>query len=505
MPSQIMNGLLQLCTFFYPAARDEAGAWSKWLPYIVLLAAILIFHPSSSTVSDVAWDLTLAEKVLAGKRLYIDIFEVNPPATVWLYLPAALAAQKLHLASETLVDAMVFAGAALSAGAAAVVLTRAGLLPREGRHWLFVAALAILLLVPNQCFGQREHFLTLGLLPFLALAAARSQGDRPSAGLTVVVGGLAGLSLCIKPHFALALAFPVLWACFKSRSWRSLLAVEIWTAALVVLLYTAAAVSLHPEFFRNILPLVMLAYVPVRLPLWGLIATPAMLLFAAGLVWLRTVPRAASPQALLATLVCAALGCCLAFAIQGKGWPYQSYPMLALLLMAGGCAVQGSWSRKRLPTYAMLALLSAATWFWLGNGLHLPLLRAELIKIQPPPRLLAISEDLGVGFPIVRQIGGTWTARVSSQWILNGRAERSAMGVLEPSVKTALDLAAAQDQKWLVEDIRQQHPDVILVQIFGTDWSRWAAADQEISAEMAAYADGGTFDGVQIMRRRSAN
>src|SRR5690349_11187977 len=64
-----------------------ATASRPWaVPAAVLAAAVLLrFFLLANT--DVSWLLTVAERVLDGQRLYIDVIETNPPAAVLLYLP----------------------------------------------------------------------------------------------------------------------------------------------------------------------------------------------------------------------------------------------------------------------------------------------------------------------------------------------------------------------------------------------------------------------------------
>ena len=211
----------------------------------------------------------------------------------------------------------------------------------------------------------------------------------------------------------------------------------------------------------------------------------------------------------------ASLGCCIAFAVQGKGWPYQSYPMLAMLLAAGLMAVTDlrfPEGRKRgdmaIQSAIFLFMLVGAQ-FWFNAGLPLGHLRAAIADMPAHPRMLQISEDIGIGFPLVRQLGGTWVGRASALWITDGRAERRLTHVLAPAVSARLDEVAAWDRQVLLEDIRTQKPDVILVHVDSAgwtptvNWTEWAASDASMSAELAAYEDRGTFDGVRILKRRA--
>ena len=68
------------------AGLPRTGISFAWaIPALLALAAI-VQQSMIGLDTDVSWLITVGEKVLDGQRLYIDIFEVNPPASVLIYL-----------------------------------------------------------------------------------------------------------------------------------------------------------------------------------------------------------------------------------------------------------------------------------------------------------------------------------------------------------------------------------------------------------------------------------
>jgi hypothetical protein len=62
-------------------------------PLMAALGFVLFMTLRSPLKDDIAWLLYVSQEWLAGRRLYIDLIEVNPPMIVWiLALPAALSA-----------------------------------------------------------------------------------------------------------------------------------------------------------------------------------------------------------------------------------------------------------------------------------------------------------------------------------------------------------------------------------------------------------------------------
>src|SRR4051812_36692461 len=79
---------------------------------IVLVALVERWYVMPN--ANVAWLLTVAERMIDGQRIYVDTIETNPPFSIWLYLPAVWIGRLLRLRPEYVSDALVFVGTALS-------------------------------------------------------------------------------------------------------------------------------------------------------------------------------------------------------------------------------------------------------------------------------------------------------------------------------------------------------------------------------------------------------
>ena len=98
---------------------------ARWLPLLAVFAAAIGLRLVLVANTDVSWLITLSEKVLDGQRLYVDLIEVNPPASVFLYLPLVALARVLALRPEVVVDAGVFFAIGVSLGLASHILRQA--------------------------------------------------------------------------------------------------------------------------------------------------------------------------------------------------------------------------------------------------------------------------------------------------------------------------------------------------------------------------------------------
>ncbi len=496
------------------AAENPAYGLARWLPLFAVFAAGILLRNFVVANTDVSWLITLCEKALNGERPYADYIEVNPPASIWLYMTPVWLARVTGIRPEFMVDAFVFAAAIASLFLSAAILRRAALLTQQTEAQLAAFFAAVLLLLPAQTFGEREHIALMTFLPFLALAAVRVKNATVPTLFVLLAGAGIGITAIIKPHFVFAIVFVAGVSAWESRSWRVFFAPENWIAGGALLVYGALVYLLHPEFIAHTLPLVAEIYVPVRADLWRFlvhVATPvfALLLIAIGLLKGRQALRA--PFSLL-------LAACFGFAIsyygQLKGWSYHAYPMLALAFVAAAIAFAGRWplteSRretaperaKRLFAAFSIAFLAAATFVWMTFAVDMRPIYSVIAKSAPRPSVIGITSDIAVGHPLTRALGGRWVGRVCSQWITAG-AKILKAETTDPLQRARYDALEAYDRNLLIEDIRRAKPDIILVEQIRFDWMKWALSDPVLARELENYFELAHLHDTRILRRKS--
>nr|MBA2466525.1 hypothetical protein [Sphingomonas sp.] len=247
---------------------------------------------------DVSWLITVSEKLLAGARLYVDVIEPNPPASVWLYLPSVWLAGRSGLHPEAIVAAIFIAGALLSLGA---TLRLAGGLRQPPAALLLAAAIGFVgLILPLGLFAQREHAALLLAFPALAALALVADGRRLPLGNALATGAAAGFVMVLKPHFALAILPAAGYAAWRTGSPRPLLPAML--AALgVVGAYAAAILYFAPEYLR-LVPLLAEIYLPMREDMMTLLRGPVVIVpvALAALTAMLRAPRIAPLPAVLA-------------------------------------------------------------------------------------------------------------------------------------------------------------------------------------------------------------
>ena len=272
-----------------------------WIPVLLTAAVALIVRHLVVANTDVSWGFTLAEKVLAGERPYVDFVEVNPPAAIWLYLPAVVIARCIGLTPELVMDCLVFIAIGGSLWVAGGVLRCAGLGDRFAAAKLLAMVMTILAVLPAQIFAEREHIAVVLFLPMLCVMLARATGATPSRSEILIAGLGAGILIILKPHLALGLGATIAMAAWSARSWAVLVAAENWMACALVAAYGGAIAVVFPEFLGETVPLLRTVYLPVRRSLSELVVgQPAISIWISSLLALALLRRGSATIAFTA-------------------------------------------------------------------------------------------------------------------------------------------------------------------------------------------------------------
>lgn len=497
-----------------PASNIESlrGFFRLHAPLLMVLVIALLVRAMFPTTADVSWLITVGEKVLDGAQPYRDILEVNPPASILIYLPAVALARLLHLSPEFVVGALVFVGTGIALLIAGAITRQAKLFSEDAASRLAALFAAVLLILPAQAFAQREHVALIAFMPALAVYAARSAGKSPALIFTLIAGVGAGITVVIKPHLVFGIVFASAAAAGSSRDWRVLFATENWVAAAMAIAYAALVWLAYPVFISDVLPLVSAIYLPVRAELWKFLVHFATPVFALALLTIWMLERRAMFAAPYSVLLAAAAGFSISYYAQLKGWAYHSYPMLALIVAAAAIAFVQRWPLgmkeespgergKRLGAAALLGLLAAAAFLWMSFHVDTRALLDPIRANVKNPKILAISSDIAVGHPLTRALNGKWVGRVCSQWIAAGSLILQ-LQTNDAAEITRLKSFEARDRAMLVEDIARERPDIILVDRIRFDWLKWANADAALANELAKYRELAIIDDILILRRK---
>lgn len=474
----------------------------------LVVIAVFLIQMSRPLSADVAWLMTEAERMLAGQRLYVDILELNPPMCALLYMPSVWLGQILHIAPEGIVVVSVLALALGAIWVGDKILTRARLLENRNSWWSISALVFILL--PGADFAQREHFALLALIPILAAFAVRAKGEAPTLKQQLIAGVGGGLTMAIKPHFALAILMPAIYVAAKTRSLRPIVTLENIVAGLVVLGFWAMVVVVFPQFLSNTVPIAAEVYAGDRTEVLRLLMQRPMWPFWGFVIVLLMLYGGQVLNSYLAPFLAGALGFFLAYLAQGKGFSYHLMPAFALVvdvfLLAFSARNAGTarW-QWALPSLVALLLTGLPVLLTLPNNPNQAAMVALLKPFGPGLKIANISPQLETISPLERQIGATLVNSAPFRWMALG-AIRIENASTDPARIAGAKLIEAHDRDVLRDDMLRNPPDIILSGADAFDWLGWAARDPVIAKLLTGYdligEVGKDSDMVSVRKRR---
>lgn len=448
---------------------------------VAIVAAALLQQALTALDCDVSWLITTAERMLDGARLYRDIEEVNPPASVLLYVPPVAIGALLGLKPEIVTVALVTGLALLSLHHAARLLA---LPPTRSTPYIAAAVAFFLLVLPADLFAQREHVALIAGLPMLVLLVARSRrspvrrADGWSAGLA------AGIMIAIKPHLALALILPALWLVIRQRSLAAVRTPEWVAAALLCAAYLLVVQLAFPDYTARMLPLLRLVYLPGRDSWSNLLAGPMVMIPTVAAILTLWLSRGRPTNAAIIALLAAA-GFAAAGLVQGKGYLNHGYPAVAAALVAITLELGRPGHARAFGSLCAVLLAFGGTYAYARVPQPYGL-RDAIVRIGPPqPRLIGISFDFALGHPLTRWVDGRWVGRRGSLWVTGNARQQLADAALPVAERRRYEAAEQADAAMLAADIARQRPDIILVD--DTPGIQWIASHPPLAQAMRGY------------------
>lgn len=331
-----------------PRSKPAAVFFSAWdrpwlLPGVFLVLPLLwvvaYFFPPLN--QDVAVILSVAERWMDGERLYRDMIDVNPPLIFMLTLIPVALAKVLPIDTPSALMMCVLALSVWSIWASYRLMAALAVAETNSLQ-LFLLPLLIfnLIVFPSEMFGQREHLMACGMIPYLLLAALRCDDKKVSVAFALTIAVIAAIGFSLKPHFLMiVLAVEVYLLC--KRSLRStMLDLVPWVVIVTMAAYVVFACYMTPDYFSFVLPLVLRDYEAISGISYFSITTSKHLgpyLFVAIPLTITAFGRRWPHVTRLTGIV--TLAAALAGVSQDKGWPYHLLPAQMGSILLFGWAV----------------------------------------------------------------------------------------------------------------------------------------------------------------------
>lgn len=459
--------------FSFTKARMDGGlpsfleqSWPTWLLMACAIGAWLFLHHIELS-HDLHWQFWIARQILGGSRLYVEIWELNPPLWFWSAIPLQWLAQFTGVAWQSLLIAEV-----LALGAASAWLVARLIEPHRAtdRATLMLAQFWIITIIPLADIGQREHLALITSLPYAALIARRSEGASVSWPIVIIVGVLSGYGFALKHYFALIPLALEWWLFMKfRRDWRPV-RTETVILAVLALSYAASIALIAPEFFTVMVPMVRIAYDSYNSSFLALITQPWPMFWLASIAFLYLVrPAAARIEAIMQraffqALMIVASAFALAYFVQKKGWYYHSLPANGALALGLALVLIPIRDVRdfRLWIGLMLLALPTSTLLTPRPASH-PIARIseQLLGDVPAGKTVFVATTAPrLAWPIVEQRDLVWPSRAFVLWMLPAVAKAEVSGHTTPELKRLANKVLKANSF----DIRCHPPERIIFQ-----------------------------------------
>lgn len=403
-------------------ARGLTGPQWICFGFFVVSAAAALRIPLNQDAGAI---LQFSARWLGGERLYLDLFDINPPMNFMLNLvPAA--------ASRMIGGAVVFPEFVVLLAAVAILLAirlARSILPNApGQEILACTAIFALLAYPGDEFGQREHLLAILSLPYLVLAAGRGEGG--GRGAVIGVALLAFIGFALKPYFALLPLMVEISVAWRIGFARYRLDPTAYLLIAAGILYLAATAVLWPAYFTIVMPTVGRYYHSLDLSLLpGVLAGQQMPPLAIGLIILLLLRRRFRPHPIVDVTIAAAIGAVLAALFQFKDWDYHfltarmAVYAAAIGMLATVTARESVWDvsrRTAILSLSVLAILMGKTFreelwpYWGTTNAFLP----TIDRCAHGRPVLWLTQYIGPTSPVLNYADSKLAMPYMSMWML---------------------------------------------------------------------------------------
>lgn len=306
-----------------------------WGGMLLLLATASLAHVMLGAAGDKEFLLATAEMWRGGKKLYHDLFQPNLPMIIWLYAGVQSLAGLFAMDDGRLLAVAALMASVLSAVLCQRVLASHSLLGADKgvRWWLGVVLLYALIVVPDpRFFADREHWIMLLLLPYLLHSMPSLQATSLTVPIRLMIGVMAGLAVCIKPHALVLVAGAALARRLYERGQRGAGIVEVAAMGCVLGAYLLLMRFYCWDYFAEVVPVLKATYAGNQEGITQ-ITRYATAIFTLGVTLADFRLRHQSPLRGDILYLLLLLPFFLGYILINNGWLYTFYPLNALLML----------------------------------------------------------------------------------------------------------------------------------------------------------------------------
>ena len=236
-----------------------------WITGALMVLLSLYLRSTMYYGGDSAFYFVRAQQILAGKKYYHDFFEPNFPLNFYITALPVMLYQATGISKVMAATVFVTIIQLISIFCSHKILKRTSLYQDTALYNLIFMAIFLgqflpVYTMPINEFGTKTVLFFSFILPYFCYVFCEVE-DKPLAPLRAsLIGIFAGLTICLKPDFAV---FPLLMEAtiFMRKRKVAYLFRPLNIAILVTnLLHLAWLIIFIPEFLKDIIPMAMVSY-----------------------------------------------------------------------------------------------------------------------------------------------------------------------------------------------------------------------------------------------------
>lgn len=369
-----------------------------------------------------------AEHLLQGHRMVDYYFDNNPPMSFLIYIPAVIlkifgAPKYMAITIYTILLIM------LSVAATAYSLTRIKNISTEIQQTILAAFLFSTTLLCSVEFGQKDHFIILGLTPFLIMQYLITQKISLPSPIKTITLFFCLPFILIKPHFGLLPTAIILYRAITQKRISVIFDSDFIALAIGVITYISYTFFFMPDYIQEILPISIELYastdtlVTLTPLLNGSIFLLACMSICA-LSYLSEIQKETKKITLFISIM-ASLSV-IPFIVQGKGFSLHLIPTFSLLFIAVSLLMLHVLKSRAVTTLTIMCVTSYSYAYASQNKFitHNEYLNSSIIKeikTKADGQSYFIEyASTSPQFITSMYVDNTVASRFSSMWPING-------------------------------------------------------------------------------------
>lgn len=454
-------------------------------------------------------------RILAGGKLGVDAYELNPPLNMLTYAVPWAFAKAFHLPFHYLVFSWTLALVLLSAVLVHHILSNWDFLERNDSAGVAAALIVANTIICSTMYGERDQYVGLALVPFTLLQASLTFNLPRPKGITWPVFALGSLFILLKPDHGLIPAIMLTFRAIRQKR-LPLLDPDFICLAVATTAYAAITWVVFPAYVHDIVPDVLKLYVPLRAPhilqktLCWIVAVLVIALITA---WAK-LPR--ERKIMILMLEAAALLCLVPYFVQGRGFYYHLFPLFSFLACAVGLLVPWLMRRDMQPKHTLFAstvVLTGFAWIFVPpvtgiprhaqyTDLSVPRVVNEACGTQPDCTFFMFNRHMGIVHETAYYTGHEHASRFASFWFMPWLATQQDMiarGLRTPMAQAEIESERKKYSRMVGEDISRYKPAIMLIGHFDMpagkpfDFATYFVADDVFRSAWAGYRKDGTL------------